>query len=307
MSDVIITEVGLRDGLQAIQAVMPTALKFEWVRLAYEAGLRSIEAGSFVPVKLLPQLGDTALVVKQALALPGMNVCTLVPNLRGADAAFAAGAHEIVFPLSASAAHSRANIRKTPEEAIAELRRICELRDAQPAGARPQVIAGISTAFGCTIQGEVPEADVERMAIAAADAGVDAIGLGDTTGYANPAQVRRLYRRLRAAVGERVSGAHFHDTRGLALANVVAALDCGIRNFDSSLAGLGGCPHAPGATGNVATEDLVFMLESMGLDTGVDVEKLVASRELLKRSLPGEALYGHIERAGLTKTYRRAA
>ena len=283
MSDVTVTEVGLRDGLQAIQAVMPTARKLEWVELAYDAGLRSIEAGSFVPPKLLPQLADTATVVQHALALPGLNVCALVPNLRGAEAALAAGAHEIVFPLSASAAHSRANIRKTPEEAIAELGRICAARDAAPA--RSQVIAGISTAFGCTMQGDVPEDDVERMAVAAAEAGADAIGLGDTTGYANPAQVRRLFRRLRAAVGDRVSGAHFHDTRGLALANVVAALDCGIRNFDSSLAGLGGCPHAPGATGNVATEDLVFMLESMGLATGIDVEKLVALRALLKDAL----------------------
>ena len=307
MSDVTVTEVGLRDGLQAISAILPTELKCEWIRLAYDAGLRSIEAGSFVPPKLLPQMADTAQVVKYALTLPGLNVCALVPNLRGAEAGFASGAHEIVFPLSASAAHSRANIRKTPAEAIEELRRICALRDTLPAASRPQVIAGISTAFGCTIQGDVPEGDVERMAVAAADAGADAIGLGDTTGYANPAQVRRLYRRLRAVVGERLSGAHFHDTRGLALANVVAALDCGIRDFDSSLAGLGGCPHAPGATGNVATEDLVFKLESMGLDTGIDVQKLVASRELLRRALPGEPLYGHIERAGLTKTFRRAA
>lgn len=307
MSEVTVTEVGLRDGLQAVAAVMPTEVKCEWIRLAYEAGVRSIEVGSFVPPRLLPQMADTAAVAKYALALPGLHVCALVPNLRGAEAAFAAGVHEVPVPVSASTAHSRANVRKSQEEMVEELRRICALRDQAPSASRPEVIAGIATAFGCTIQGEVPESEVERMAVACAEAGADSIGLGDTTGYANPAQVRRLFRRLRGVVGDRLQGGHFHDTRGMGLANVVAALDCGIRSFDSSLAGLGGCPHAPGATGNIATEDLVFMLESMGLDTGIDVEKIVRSRQLLKDALPGEALYGHIERAGLTKTYRRAA
>lgn len=307
MSEVTVTEVGLRDGLQAIAAIMPTEIKCEWIRLAYEAGVRSIEVGSFVPPRLLPQMADTAAVAKYALALPGLHVCALVPNLRGAEAAFAAGVHEVPVPVSASAAHSRANVRKSQEEMVEELQRICELRDQAPSASRPEVIAGIATAFGCTIQGEVPESEVERVAVACAEAGADSIGLGDTTGYANPAQVRRLFRRLRGVVGDRLQGGHFHDTRGMGLANVVAALDCGIHSFDSSLAGLGGCPHAPGATGNIATEDLVFMLESMGLDTGIDVEKIVRSRQLLKDALPGEALYGHIERAGLTRTYRRAA
>ena len=307
MSAVTVTEVGLRDGLQAIASVVPTDVKQEWVRLAYDAGLRSIEVGSFVPAKLLPQLADTAELVRYAITFPGLHVCALVPNLRGAEAAFAAGVHEIVIPVSASAMHSRANVRKTPEEMIEEVRRICVLRDSIPAASRPMVLTGLGTAYGCTLQGDVPESEVERLAIAAAEAGTDTVSLGDTTGYANPAQVRRLYRKLRGALGDRLVGAHFHDTRGMGLANVVAALDCGIRSFDSSLGGLGGCPHAPGATGNIATEDLVFRLESMGLDTGIDVEKLVASRQVLKRALPTEPLYGHIERAGLTKTFRRAA
>ena len=265
------------------------------------AGLREIEVCSFVPAKLLPQMADAAEVVKHALSLPGLTVMALVPNLRGAQAALAAGVHKLTLPVSASAAHSLANVRKTREEMIEEVRRIVELRNETAPGVK--VEAGISTAFGCTLQGDVPEDEVIWLAAQCIAAGADESGLSDTTGYANPAQVRRLFRRLRAEIGSRAGAAHMHNTRGLSLANCLAAYDEGVRTFDASLAGLGGCPYAPGASGNVVTEDLVFMFEAMGINTGVNIEKLMAARAPLMAGLPGEPLYGMTPEAGLPKGF----
>jgi len=302
---VTVSEVGPRDGLQSVAAVMPTAAKLRWLRALHAAGLREIEVASFVPAKLLPQMADAAEVVAQALALPGLTVMALVPNLRGAEGALRAGAHKLTVPLSASEAHSLANVRKTRVQMLEELRRIATCRDEIAPGAGLEV--GISTAFGCTLQGPVGEDDVIRLAVAAAEAGAGEVGLSDTTGMANPAQVRRLFTRLRAELGDRAGAAHMHNTRGLGLANCLAAFDAGVRTFDASLGGLGGCPYAPGASGNVVTEDLVFMFEAMGVATGIDLRALIASRAPLQAGLPGEPLYGMTPEAGLPQGFIQGA
>ncbi len=301
---VLISEVGPRDGLQSVQATMPTARKQAWIAALHGAGLREIEVGSFVPARLLPQMADVAEVVRHALALPGLTVMALAPNRHGAEAAIAAGVHKLTLPVSASEAHSLANVRRTRAQMVDEVRAVVALRDARAPQVR--VEAGVSTAFGCTLQGPVPEDDVVRLAADLAAAGVDEIGLSDTTGMANPAQVRRLFSRVRAEIGARTGAAHLHNTRGLGLANCLAAYDVGVRTFDSSQGGLGGCPYAPGASGNVVTEDLVFMFEAMGVATGVDLERLFAARALLQAGLPGEPLYGMTPEAGLTRGFAYA-
>lgn len=299
--DVLISEVGPRDGLQSVRATMPTAHKLAWIDALYDAGLREIEVGSFVPARLLPQMADAAEVVRHALTKPGLTVMALVPNRRGAEAALASGVHKLTLPVSASEAHSMANVRKSCAQMVDEVREIVALRNERAPGVH--IEAGVSTAFGCTLAGVVPEDDVVRLAVALAGAGADEIGLSDTTGMANPAQVRRLFSRVRAEIGGRTGAAHMHNTRGLGLANCLAAHDVGVRTFDSSHGGLGGCPYAPGASGNVVTEDLVFMFEAMGLSTGVDLEKLIAARGRLQAGLPGEPLYGMTPEAGLTKGF----
>ncbi|MDP3084481.1 MAG: hydroxymethylglutaryl-CoA lyase [Rubrivivax sp.] len=296
-ADVLICEVGPRDGLQNIARCMPTAAKQAWIDALHGAGLREIEVGSFVPPALLPQMADCAEIVRHARSRPGLTVVALVPNLRGAEAALAAGVHKLTLPVSASTAHSLANVRKTPAQMLAELRSIAALR----AERAPQVgiEVGLSTAFGCTLQGAVDEDEVVRLAELAVQAGADEVGLSDTTGMADPERVRRLFLRLRAAIGKHAGAAHLHNTRGLGLANCLAAWDAGVRTFDSSQGGLGGCPFAPGASGNVVTEDLVFMFESMGVATGVDLHGLAAARSALLAGLPGEAVYGMTVDAGL--------
>ena len=299
--DILISEVGPRDGLQSVQATMPTADKLRWIDALYAAGVREIEVASFVPARLLPQMADAAAVVRHAITLPGLTVMALVPNRRGAEAALAAGVHKLTVPVSASAAHSLANVRMTREAMVEEVRAIAALR----ADIAPHVglEAAISTAFGCTLQGNVAEDDVIWLAAQCIAAGADESGLSDTVGYANPAQVRRLFRRLRAEIGRHAGAAHLHNTRGLGLANCLAAYDEGVRTFDASLGGLGGCPYAPGASGNVVTEDLVFMFEAMGVTTGIDLEKLIAARAPLMAGLPGEPVYGMTPEAGLPRGF----
>ena len=302
---VLISEVGPRDGLQSVKATMPTSDKFKWIDALVGAGLQEIEVCSFVPPRLMPQMADAVEVVRHALTHPGVTVMALVPNAKGAEAALKAGVHKLTIPVSASEAHSIANVRKTREQMIEEVRAICALRDEL--APHVKVEAGLSTAFGCTIQGTVAEDDVVWLAEQVVAAGVDETGLSDTTGMANPAQTRRLFNRVRAAIGEKTGAAHMHNTRGLGLANCLAAYDVGVRTFDSSLGGLGGCPYAPGASGNVVTEDLVFMFEAMGLCTGVDIERLIAAREPLRAGLPGEPLYGMTPEAGLPKGFCAAS
>jgi hydroxymethylglutaryl-CoA lyase len=302
---VLISEVGPRDGLQSVGAIMQTADKCAWIHALYSAGVREIEVASFVPARLLPQMADAAAVVQYALTLPGLTVMALVPNRHGAEAALKAGIHKLTVPVSASAAHSLANVRKTREQMVDELRAISQLRhDLAP---HVKLEAGISTAFGCTLQGDVPEDEVIALAAQCIAAGADESGLSDTVGYANPAQVRRLFKRLRSEIGSHAGAAHMHNTRGLGLANCLAAYDVGVRTFDASLGGLGGCPYAPGASGNVVTEDLVFMFEAMGAATGIDLEQLVAARAPLMAGLPGEPLYGMLPEAGLPKNFTLGA
>jgi hydroxymethylglutaryl-CoA lyase len=302
--DILISEVGPRDGLQSVKATMPTALKLQWISALAASGLREIEIGSFVSPKLLPQMADAAELVAHALTLPNLFVTALVPNFKGAQAAFEAGVHKITMPISVSEPHSLANIRRTHQQAFDEVRNVVALRNARFPDI--EIEAGLSTVFGCTIQGEVPDDDTIRIALLMAELGVDEIGLADTVGYANPTQVRRLFTRLRRELGAKAGSAHFHNTRGQGLANVVAALEVGVTTLDASQGGIGGCPYAPGASGNIVTEDLVYLLESMGLRTGVDIDRLVAARQWLQQGLPGEPLYGFIPDAGVGKNFSYA-
>jgi hydroxymethylglutaryl-CoA lyase len=303
--DVTVSEVGPRDGLQAIKRTMPTAAKIAWIEALAASGIPEIEVGSFVNPKLLPQMADAAELVAAARKLTGVDILVLVPNLKGATRAFEAGADKVTMPVSASRLHSKSNINMTPEEAVAQVAAVCNLRDSLAAtGAKKlRVEAGVATAFGCTMEGQVSEDFVIKLALMLAKTGADVVNLADTTGMGNPAQVKRVFKRLKSELGALAGGAHLHNTRGQGLANVVGALDAGVTTFDSSQAGLGGCPYAPGATGNIVTEDLVFLLEAMGLRTGIDMAKLIAARAYISAGLPGETLYGHLPDAGLPKGF----
>ncbi len=302
--NVTVCEVGPRDGLQMARGRMPTATKIAWVHALAAAGLPEIEVGSFVPARVIPQMADTAAVVQGVRDLRCV-IVALAPNLRGVQAAVAAGARRVSIPVSVSEGHSRANTNRSTAHQIEEVAGIVVwAREHAPA---LEIEAACSTAFGCSIDGVVTESAVVRTASGLAEAGVDLIALADTVGYAHPAQIRSVVRAVRAAIGPKLEGLHLHDTMGLGLANALAGLEEGVRSFDASLAGLGGCPYAPGASGNIVTEDLVFMLESMGLRTGIDLDKLVACRSYLAEGLPGETLHGGVARAGLPRTFRAAA
>jgi hydroxymethylglutaryl-CoA lyase len=302
--DVTIVEVGPRDGLQILKSILPTYLKKRWITEAAAAGVRDIEVCSFVPAKVVPGMADAGEIVRHARSIKGLGVIALAPNAKGAEAAMTAGAHRVTMPISVSVAHNMANIRKTHEQSIDELRRAVELRDSYPADKRPKVEVGLSTAFGCSISGKVPDADVLTLAEKCLAAGADCVTPADTIGIGNPAQVKRLYAALFKAVGKnRIGGSHFHDTRGQGIANALAALEAGVTNFDASLAGLGGCPFAPGASGNVCTEDLVWIFEEMGVTTGIDLAKLLAVRQVLVEGLPNETLSGHLAQVGLSVTH----
>ena len=299
-----VREVGLRDGLQSLAEIMPTEQKIAWLEAEHAAGVREVEVSSFVPPKLLPQLADAEVVVRHALSLPGLTVSALIPNLKGAERGLALGVPEMNFVLSVSEGHNRSNVRRSTAESIEDFRRVVALCHAVPEGRRPRVAGGLATAFGCTIEGAVDEERVRRIAVEVAEAGADAIILADTVGYGQPAAVERVFRRVIADAAPLPVSGHFHDTRGLGLANVLAALDAGARAFDASLGGLGGCPYAPGATGNIVTEDLVFMLEAMGFETGIDIERLLKVRKLVHDFLPNVAQHGAIAKAGLPKNFR---
>jgi hydroxymethylglutaryl-CoA lyase len=305
--DVSVREVGLRDGIQNISAFMPTAAKLEWLAAEASAGMSEIEVCSFVPPKVIPQFADATEVAARALAIDGLTVAALIPNRKGAERGIAAGVHKLDFVMSVSASHNRANVRCSREESLADFASVAALIRGLDPSKRPALAAGLSTAFGCTIEGQIPEQDVVRYAAALADTGADEICVADTVGYADPASVRRLFTAVQAAVKPLPVAAHFHDTRGLGLANALAALDTGVTRFDACLAGLGGCPFAPGASGNIVMEDLVFMLEGMGLPTGVDIDRLIAVRAILERALPNVPLQGAIAKAKLPKGFLRAA
>jgi len=308
MTRIHISEVGPRDGLQSIKRVMPLEAKKAWIAAEAAAGVPEIEVGSLVPPSLLPQMADTEELVRFAAGIDGLAVAVLVPNRKGAERAIAAGAQKMSIPFSMSETHSVKNVRKNHAAMIDEIRSIAELVAAQPAASRPHFEVGLATAFGCAIEGPVSEDNVVRLAVAAIEAGAVEVGLSDTTGYANPAQIKRLVRKVKAAVGnDKLNTLHLHNTRGLGLANVLAGLEEGITTLDASLGGLGGCPFAPGASGNIVTEDLVFMLQAMGLDTGIDLERLLKVRNILAEALPGEPLYGFTPDAGLPLGFTKIA
>jgi hydroxymethylglutaryl-CoA lyase len=302
MSDILVSEVGPRDGLQSIKAIMPLEAKKRWIAAEAAAGVREIEVGSFVPPSLLPQMADTAELVAFARGIAGLNVVALVPNAKGAARAVEAGVHGMSIPFSMSETHSLKNVRKNHPAMLAEIAEAAVIAR----GAGVHFAVGLATAFGCTMEGAVSEDQVVRLAEKAVEAGAQELSLSDTTGYADPAQVRRLVKKVCAAVGsDKLTTLHLHNTRGLGLANVVAGLEEGITTFDASLGGLGGCPFAPGASGNLVTEDLVLMLNAMGLKTGIDLEKLLAVRAILAEALPGEPLYGFTPDAGPMLDYKQ--
>ncbi|HVZ07015.1 hydroxymethylglutaryl-CoA lyase [Rhodopila sp.] len=303
---VSICEVGPRDGLQIAKTRMTTDDKVTWIKSLAAAGIPEIEVGSFVPPRVIPQLADTAEVVARVLAeVPNVVVQALAPNLRGAQNAYNAGVHKVSMPVSVSVGHSKANLNREPSKSIEVMKEVMDWMKAQER--HVPVIVGASTAFGCSIDGVVSTAQTVAMCEGLAKAGVEHIMLADTVGYAHPAQVKEVVRAVREAVGPVLYGLHLHDTCGLGIANALAGLEEGVRAFDSCLAGLGGCPYAPGASGNVVTEDLVFMLESMGFRTGIDIPKLLESRKVLHAGLPAEPMHGQMPKAGLPPTFRKAA
>ena len=301
MDRVLICEVGPRDGLQNAHHMMPTETKKRWIAALAAAGLKEIEVGSFVPPKLIPAMADTGEIVAYAKTIPGIKVVALAPNLKGFQRAIEAGAHKVTFPVSASRKHSESNVRMTPEQMVEEVRKC-----AQFPHPGVEIEGAVSTAFGCTMQGNVPEDDVVRIAAGLAEF-CDCVALADTVGYANPAQVKRVFRKVSSAIGSKLEAAHLHNTRGLGLANALAAYEEGVRAFDSSLGGLGGCPFAPGASGNVITEDLVFMFEAMGVSTGIDLDRLMAARKMMTEAIPQEPTYGHFSLAGFPKGFHAHA
>ena len=306
--DILLHEVGPRDGLQSIDTVFSTEGKMEWIKSEAAAGVPQIQVGSFVSPRLLPQMADSAEVVRQSIGIEGLTVSALVPNLRGARDGMAAGAHQIGVVMSVSEQHNLANVNRTVDESLEGFSEIVAHRDETPDYKDIVISGGLATAFGCTISGRVPVADVMRAAEGLMKRGADRLSVADTVGYANPKQVRDLFTELYRTVGEDVPvGAHFHDTRGLGLANVFAAVDAGVREIDACLGGLGGCPYAPGASGNVTMEDTVFMLEGMGLRTGIDLEALLETRKIMERQLQGEPTHGTYVLAGPPKGFRPAS
>jgi len=302
MIDVVISEVGPRDGLQNIDYILPTADKCRWIEALVQAGIREIEVGSCVSPKLLPQMADTEEVATFACRLD-VDIAILVPNMKGLQRALATHPQKMSIPLSVSETHNLKNLNRTHAQMLDEVRDICAYLRTLPPEKCPEFEGGLSTAFGCTLEGPVSEDQVVALAVDLMAAGCDGVGLADTAGCGNPVQVKRLIRKVRAEIGEsNLSSVHLHNTRGQGLANALAALEEGITTLDSSLAGLGGCPFAPGASGNIVTEDLVFMLEAMGSDTGIDYDGLIRARELLREILPESVeLYGFTPAAGLPK------
>jgi len=298
--DIEVSEVGPRDGLQSISQIMPTESKKRWIEALALAGIPEIEVGSFVPARIFPQLADTMEIAKFAKTIEGLKVAALVPNLKGAENAILAGVDKLTIPLSVSETHSMRNVNRTHDQMLDEVKRIVELIRDLPIDERPLIEGALSTAFGCTIEGSISEDRVVELAEALMEAGCSEVGLSDTTGYANPVQVKRLIGKVWDAIGrDHLTGIHLHNTRGQGLANVLAAVEVGLTTVDSSMGGIGGCPAAPGASGNIVTEDLVFLLEAMGLKTGIDFDKLLDARDAVARALPDVELYGFTPNAGL--------
>ncbi|MEZ2721288.1 hydroxymethylglutaryl-CoA lyase [Paenalcaligenes hominis] len=292
-------EVGLRDGLQLVKQFPTTADKKAWLHQEHKAGVRYFEVGSFLPAHRFPQFADVRELIEFAKTLDQTVVSALVLNERGVVDALGTAVDEIMYVVSATEQHSLANSGKTRAQAIELLQRAVELRDQQ---AHPTIIStGISMAFGCSLEGRVNPDEVLTLIAQCFNAGADMVALADTVGYANPRQVRDLMRTALDAFPNRAIGLHLHDTRGLAIANATVALEEGVRILDGSLAGLGGCPFAPGATGNIVFEDLVYLCDSMGLPTTIDLTELLKARQVVAASMPNELLQGALAQAGLPR------
>jgi len=302
---VSLREVGLRDGLQLVKKFPSTAAKQRWIRDEYGAGVRIFEVGSFLPAKTFPQFADVRDIVATIAALPGAHGVALALNERGVNEALASGVAEIATVVSATEEHSQANANRSRESAIANVKRMCDLRDAS--AHKPVVNVAISMALGCSITGPVDPKEVLKLVEKCIEAGVDFVAIADTVGYAGPKQVGELTKAAVKISGAKPVCVHLHDTRGMGIANASAALDAGARILDGSLGGLGGCPFAPGATGNVVFEDLAFLCESKGFATGIDIERLITVRAILRAEMPGETLYGGLARAGLPNRTSAAA
>lgn len=297
-----IREVGLRDGLQLTKSWPTTAQKKAWIDQEFAAGLRYFEVGSFLPADKVPRFADVRDVIDAVAGHDGAHGVALALNQRGATDALATSVDEITVVISASQAHNEANVRRTQEQSLAEIANVVRLRNES--GKDTIINAGIAMSFGCSLSGDVTEDTVMRMVDQCFEAGVDMVGLADTVGYANPNQVASLSAKMEARLGGLPWVLHLHDTRGMAIANASAALDAGCRVFDASLAGLGGCPFAPGATGNVVLEDLIFLADAKGFDTGIDLQGIIKTRSLLADALPDETLHGALAKAGLPNTLR---
>ena len=285
---VSICEVGTRDGFQIEPEFIPTEAKIEVVDALSEAGVPRIEVTSFVHPKVVPQLRDAETVMAKIRRRPGTRYAALVPNDKGAVRAVDAGVDAIHTVLSASESHNLANVNMTIAESLNKLRAVMQVAER----ARVPVACGISTSFGCPFEGEVPVERLEGVVTALVDMGAGAIGLADTTGMANPRQVGRVLERLVPRFPGVTWTLHTHDTRAMAIPNILAAMEHGVTHFDSSIGGLGGCPFAPGASGNVCSEDLVHCLHAMGVETGIDLDRLIAVsrrvQEIIGRTLPGQ-------------------
>ena len=290
---IYIHDVVARDGFQIEPGFIPTESKIEIIDLLSQTGVAKIEATSFVSPKAVPNLRDAEQVMAGIRRNPAVRYVALVPNARGAERALAAKVDEIVLVVSASETHNRANVRRSVAESFAGFREVLDVLRGSDTG----VTGAVATAFGCPFEGAVPESQVLDCVARYVDLGVAGVTFGDTTGVANPAQVERLVRATAKCFADLPLTLHFHNTRGMGLANVVAGLQAGVARFEGCLGGLGGCPFAPGATGNVCTEDVVHMLECMGCDTGVDLDRLLAASRRL-REIVGHELPGQVVKAG---------
>src|SRR5439155_2532057 len=288
---IYIHDVVARDGLQIEPKWIPTEQKIELIDRLSATGIAKIEVTSFVSPKAVPNLRDAEAVMAGIRRNPGVAYVTLVPNVRGAERALAAKADEVALVVSASETHNRANVRRTVDESFAGFATVFDVLRGSDIG----VIGAVATAFGCPFEGTVPEARVLDCVARYVDLGVAGVTFGDTTGMANPRQVERLARKARKSWPELELTLHFHNTRGMGLANVLAGLSAGVVHYEGCLGGLGGCPFAPGATGNICTEDLVHMLHCMDYETGVDLDALLAAshrlREIVGHDVPGQVVH----------------
>lgn len=294
---IVLREVGLRDGLQMTATWPSTDAKLEWMRTEHRAGIMHFEVGSFLPHTRYPQFADIEALLSLGKALDRACTSALALNERGVANALASPVNEMVMVVSATESHSQANARRSRDQAMDLIRHACRERVARQSDV--VVVAAIAMAFGCTMEGTVPVSSVLSLVETCLMAGADMISIADTVGVAAPRHVKNLCDAAGTLLDPSRIILHLHDTRGLGMANAIAAIEAGVRMFDGSLGGLGGCPFAPGATGNIVLEDLAMLCEMQGLRTGIDLNGLLEARELLRLAMPGETLHGALARAGL--------